>query len=346
MRKKINIKQYLPRAITILIFTLLVITFSTQNIYAQSAGYKFTITGANPANGATNVPQNLQSNTTGTSCSSSGASTICTVMVGIGISSDNPTNGIGYPIVDGNIFNSSAITITSPNDQNLATRFSGNSENNGAGNMNFYHTFSFFITNNNFPNGLVLMPNSTYTITVKGGINGFKAYYDSNNQHINAYLNQDYSWSFTTGDGSIPLRQQPNPTPTTMPTQTINLSATTVIKPSCPEPPKPYELYAETQGVNDCTSQWARYRDYLAQQYKPTLLVATTTPSATPTSTAYIPPSTFTSTPSPTVMSTPIIKHMPTQTQKQINHNNSLLQNIGKFFEKITTFFKNFAERK
>jgi len=112
-------------------------------------------------------------------------------------------------------------------------------------------------------------------------------------------------------------------------------------KPSCPNP--------GTGGIRadqiECAFQWADY--YRNQQKKPT---PTATPSATLTPTTYIPLPTFTPTPTPTTIPSPTIKQMPIQIQKQINLNNNftnnLLQNIGKFFETITEFLKNFAGKK
>lgn len=111
-----------------------------------------------------------------------------------------------------------------------------------------------------------------------------------------------------------------------------------VAKPSCPEPPKPYELYASLQG--DCATQWASYRDYLVQQQK----TAAATLSARPSPAVYSHTST-TSTSIPTITSNPAIKQ-PTQTQKQKVPSNSLFQNIQKFFETITGFIKNIVGRR
>ena len=49
------------------------------------------------------------------------------------------------------------------------------------------------------------MPSATYTITLRGGSNGLKAKYEGT-QVYSAYLQNDYTWSFTTASGVVPAR--------------------------------------------------------------------------------------------------------------------------------------------
>jgi len=177
------------------------IAHTTTLVHAQEMRY--TITATNPSSGATNIPQNLQTGQTGSVCTSSNNGTVCSIMVGLGIDSSNSVKGVGYPVIDQSTVNSSTIQISSPSDSGLSVIWAGSGESGGGG--DYYHDFKFYVTTSTNPYGTVLMPNATYTITLKGGSNGLKAKYQGT-QTYSAYLPQDYTWSFTTTSGSVPPR--------------------------------------------------------------------------------------------------------------------------------------------
>lgn len=225
-----DIKNYLLIFLRLsLVFFVLFVPLKPNTIKAEASEYHYVITATNPSNGAVNIPQNLQTGATGSACTtiSNSNSTICTIMVGLGIGNNNPKTGIGYPIISSDTVNSESISISSPNDSGLSVKLSGSSECGNCG--DFYHSFSFNITHTNFPNGVVLMPNTTYTVTLKGGENGLRAYYSASYQKYEAILDSDYSWSFTTGNGPIPSRDPvitSTPIPTSLPTNTITPTPT------------------------------------------------------------------------------------------------------------------------
>jgi len=202
-------------------FLLLVLFFkfvSVPQVYADN-GYRFLITATNPSNGATNIPINIQTGATGQSCSTQNNYAVCTILIGLGISPSNPKSGIGYPIIDESSINSNSIVISSPNDSGINAHYQGKQECGGCG--DFYHSFtiSFVVSDQT---ETLLKPNSTYTITLKSGENGLKAYYDSSFQKYYAYLEQDYSWSFTTGNDTVPPKISSVTAKTTNTTATVS----------------------------------------------------------------------------------------------------------------------------
>jgi hypothetical protein len=171
-----------------------------SSVYADDS-YYFLITATNPPNGANNVPINLKANAFGQGCSTQNDYEVCGLIIGIGISPNNPKTGIGYPIVDESSVNSNSIIVSSSDNNKINVRFQGKQECSNCG--DFYHSFSITLINSN-QEEILLKPNSTYTITIKSGENGLKAYYEASYQKYYAYLEQDYSWSFTTGDDTVP----------------------------------------------------------------------------------------------------------------------------------------------
>lgn len=214
------------------LITLILAIFSlvVQSVKAESNEMHYVISGTRPGNGENNVPPNLETGATGSTCSSSGYGNICSIMIGLGIASDNSLKAIGYPKITNDLFTSDKVTISSPNDPNISTRWSGEQEWGGGG--NFYHNFQFTVVNSYYPGGIVLMPNTAYTVTIKGGANGLKAKYESNYQEYIATLIEDYSFSFTTGNGSTPARI---PTSTVAPTA-IQPTNTSVLPTNTPIP--------------------------------------------------------------------------------------------------------------
>lgn len=160
---------------------------------------RYTITFTSPNSGSTNVPQNLENGQTGSVCTKTNGETVCSIRVGLGIDANNSVKGVGYPKIDTSTLNSSTVQVSSSNDSGLSVIWAGSAEGVDA-------DFKFYITTNTNPNGTVLMPNATYTIRLKGGSNGLKAKYQGNGQTYEAYLAQDYTWNFTTANGSIPAR--------------------------------------------------------------------------------------------------------------------------------------------
>lgn len=185
-----------------LIATLFLAFFSHSPAVIHAQEMRYTITATTPSSGATNIAQNLQSGQTGSVCTSSNDGTVCNIMVGLGIDSSNSVKGVGYPVIDQSTVNSSNIRISSPSDSGLSAIWAGSGEGVGG---DFYHDFKFYVTTSTNPYGTVLMPNATYTITLKGGSSGLKAKYQGT-QTYSAYLPQDYTWSFTTANGSVPPR--------------------------------------------------------------------------------------------------------------------------------------------
>ena len=198
--KKIII-SFFSWLIFIFLFDLIFFKFSlTSQVYADNS-YHFVITATNPQNGANDVPINLKTNATGQSCSTQNNYAVCSMIIGIGISPTNPKTGIGYPIIDESSVNSNSIIVSSSDNSKINVRFQGKQECSDCG--DFYHSFSIMLIDSN-QEEVLLKPNSTYTITIKSGENGLKAYYEASYQKYYAYLEQDYSWSFTTGDDTVP----------------------------------------------------------------------------------------------------------------------------------------------
>lgn len=143
-----------------------------------------------PSNGATNVPQNLDGHGY---CSTTNNGKACTLVIGVGVTPSY-------------LNKNSTITVSSPSDSGLSVKWAGESEGWGHGD-GFYHSSYYYITTNDTPHGTILMPNTTYTITVNDGYG------------INS------SWSFTTANGSMPARlppQQASPDPSSSSSNTTS----------------------------------------------------------------------------------------------------------------------------
>lgn len=185
------------------VFLLLPVLFFkfvfVPQVYADD-GYRFLIAATNPSNGATNIPINIQTGATGQICSTQNNYAVCTILIGLGISPSNPKSGIGYPVIDESSISPNTIIVSSPDDSDVSVGYVGKSECGGCG--DFYHSFSIRFTKSN--EEALLKPNTTYTITLKSGQDGLRAYYSSSGQKYDAYLNQDYSWSFTTSNDTVP----------------------------------------------------------------------------------------------------------------------------------------------
>lgn len=184
----------------------------------------FIIKATWPADGSTNIPVDLKSGLAGSSYSDPPG--IGSIAIGYGTDLSggcgNPPNCPNIPDIKSDSINPSTITISSPNDPDIAIKYSGKQECYGEcyGSDSFYHNFSIIPVNSAYPNGIKLMPQTTYTITIKGGGSGIVAIRSTINGNKDVYLPSDYSWSFTTGDGDTPIRQAPTATPTPIPTNT------------------------------------------------------------------------------------------------------------------------------
>ncbi len=191
---------------TILLILVISIYFGKYNIVkAQDQGMRYIITSTSPSNGSTNIPQNLQSGETGSICTKTNEETICAIRIGLGIDYNNSVKGVGYPKIDTGTINSSTIQISSPSDSGISVKWGGSADGSAA-------DFKIYVTSNTNPNGTILMPNATYTLTIRGGSNGLKAKYEGT-QVYSAYLQNDYSWSFTTTNGAVPARLPTQSTP-------------------------------------------------------------------------------------------------------------------------------------
>lgn len=161
------------RKIAILIFVALLYSLSTPR-KALTTDMQSAIRATYPSSNATNVPQNLDSSQAGSYCTSTNNGNVCSLRIGLGITPSY-------------LNKNSSVTISSPSDPNLGLRWGGESENSDS--QDFYHSSYYFVTTTDTPNGTILMPNATYTVTVNDG----------------AGIN--YSWSFKTEPGNIPSRQ-------------------------------------------------------------------------------------------------------------------------------------------
>lgn len=187
-----------------------------------------------PANGSTNIPVDLKSGLTGSSYSNPPG--IGNIAIGYGTDLSggcgDPPNCPSISDIKSDSINSSTITISSSNDPDIVIKYHGGQECYGEcyGSDSFYHNFSVIPINSALPSGIKLMPQTTYTITIKGGDFGIVATRSTVSGDKDVYLSGDYSWSFTTGDGEIPLRQVPTATtaPTSIPVSTNTPSSTIV----------------------------------------------------------------------------------------------------------------------
>lgn len=175
----------MKRYISVFLFILVFINSHFWINAQENNNYEFIITATNPANGESSVPTNLKDG----NCQNQ----YCTLIVGLG-NSDKSPKGQGYPFLVQDSLNSSSILFSGPNSPSQI-KVTGSSE--GGNEQKFYHSNALSILNSS-GNFYYLEPNSTYTITFKSGVNGIKAQYSNNTI---AYLDSDYSFSFTTGSG-------------------------------------------------------------------------------------------------------------------------------------------------
>lgn len=178
--------KYMKINILVCLLFLVFISSSFLVNAQENNNYEFVITATSPANGESNVPTNLKGGT----CQKQ----YCSLTIGLG-NSDNSPKGKGYPFLVQDSLNSSTVQISGPNPPSQI-KIMGSSE--GGSDPKFYHSDALFLFNSS-SNHYYLEPNSTYTVTFKGGVNGVKAQYSYNT--IVAYLASDYSFSFTTGSG-------------------------------------------------------------------------------------------------------------------------------------------------
>lgn len=197
---------------------LLLFFLSSSSIYANLDDSIFVIKSTWPSNGQTNVPIDLISGLTG-SVTSGG---IGTISIGYGTDYSGgcgePPHCPNIPDIRSDSINSSTIAISSPNDPGVSIIYRGNSSGcfgvDGA-----CHGLLISPVNSALPNGIKLMPQSTYTVTIKGGGSGIVAIRSTINGNKGVYFPSDYSWSFSTGNGDPPQRVatptvSPTPTPT------------------------------------------------------------------------------------------------------------------------------------
>lgn len=221
---KINITQ------TIVAIFVLPTFFLIPNYVKADRTFTFKMISIYPQDGSSGIPQNLQGGTTGSVCyGGNNSSTVCSLMIGLANTSDSPS-GDGCPVIDTSSINSNTATVSSPNDSNISIKYIGAQSGCTVSQAGvYYSTIELIIYNTDFSNGIILMPNSTYTINFKGGTDGIKATYSGNSNYpptLVAYPDQDYSFTFTTASGLTPVRQL-TPTPTPSPTNTPNISANT-----------------------------------------------------------------------------------------------------------------------
>jgi len=187
------------RLVACLTIFSIILTSSIFLTYA-STDYRFIITDTIPSNNDTDVPINMHSSETGERCSIQNNYKVCTINIGLGISPENPKSGIGYPKIDKSSVNKDTIKISSNDSTKIYPKFNGDQECGDCG--DFYHSFFINLVDED-NNEILLKPNTTYTVTLKGGGSGLIAYYDSSEKYY-AQLNNDYSWSFKTGDDNVP----------------------------------------------------------------------------------------------------------------------------------------------
>lgn len=191
------------RVLTILFLLLsfLLININVKSIVYASTDYRFVITDTIPSDSDEDVPINMHTGETGERCSIQNDYKVCTVNIGLGISPENPKSGIGYPKIDKSSVNKDTIEISSNDSTKVYPKFNGDQECGDCG--DFYHSFFINLVDED-GNEILLKPNTTYTITIKGGDSGLIAYYDSSFEKYYAQLNNDYTWSFKTGDDDVP----------------------------------------------------------------------------------------------------------------------------------------------
>ncbi|MCG2701768.1 hypothetical protein L6273_01330 [Candidatus Parcubacteria bacterium] len=207
MRSRVDQLVLARRIIFLVVLLVLAIPYG-QIARAEEVIYNFKITATNPTNGENSVPTNLKDG----NCQNQ----YCALMVGLGNSDKSPM-GHGYPFLVPDSINTSTIQITGSNNPSQI-KVMGESE--GGGDDSFYHSNALFLFNS-LGNLYYLEPNSTYSVTFKGGTSGVKAQYDYGEYF--AYLDQDYTFSFTTGNG--PSRTNEDyPTLTARPTLTPSVS--------------------------------------------------------------------------------------------------------------------------
>lgn len=225
------------KLLAILIFTFIFQLIPISRVYANLDDSIFVIKATWPENGQTNVPVDLKSGLTGSSYSDPPGIGNIAISYGTDVSGGcgEPPDCPNIPDIKNDSINSSTIAISSPNDPNISIKFSGRQDGNGS-----FHNFSIIPVNSAIPNGIKLMPNTTYTVTLKGNSSGIKANRSIVNGNKEVSLPSDYSWTFTTGEGSIPSREapatpQPTASTTSAPTSTTTSSSNELIN-SIPTP--------------------------------------------------------------------------------------------------------------
>ncbi len=205
MRKFIMLTKHNTnhRVLTILFLLLsfLLININVKSIVYASTDYRFVITDTIPSDNDEDIPINIHTGETGERCSIQNNYKVCTVNIGLGISPENPKSGIGYPKIDKSSVNKDTIEISSNDSTKVYPKFNGDQECGDCG--DFYHSFFINLVDED-GNEILLKPNTTYTITIKGGDSGLITYYDSSFEKYYAQLNNDYTWSFKTGDDDVP----------------------------------------------------------------------------------------------------------------------------------------------
>jgi len=177
------------------------ININVKSIVYASTDYRFVITDTIPSDNDEDIPINIHTGETGERCSIQNNYKVCTVNIGLGISPENPKSGIGYPKIDKSSVNKDTIEISSNDSTKVYPKFNGDQECGDCG--DFYHSFFINLVDED-GNEILLKPNTTYTITIKGGDSGLITYYDSSFEKYYAQLNNDYTWSFKTGDDDVP----------------------------------------------------------------------------------------------------------------------------------------------
>jgi len=175
----------------------------TSSVYANLDDSIFVIKSTWPSSGQTNVPTNLISGLAGSVSSGE----VGSIAVGYGTDLSggcgNPPNCPSIPKIDKESVKPSTLFVSCPNISDISIKYVGDQECSGNcyGSDSFYHNFTFVPISSSFPKGIKLSPNTTCTITIKGGVAGISALRGTKR----VYLPSDYSWSFTTGDGNQPL---------------------------------------------------------------------------------------------------------------------------------------------
>ena len=216
--------------IVCIVIVLFLCASKTSIIYANLDDSIFVVKSTYPINGQTNVPIDLKSGLAGSSYSDPPG--IGNIAVGYGTDLSggcgNPGHCPEIPDINMGSINSSTVIISSPNDSTVTLRAGGNGTCYGQcyNSDDFYYNFSII------PNAR-LKPNTTYSVTIKGGKDGISAHRTVSSGEIDVYLPSDYSWSFTTGD--INSASPPITNPTSIPRRTI----TPTSRPQRTSPPTP-----------------------------------------------------------------------------------------------------------